>query len=183
MKINNKIICDNSWTLFLDRDGTINERIMNGYVTKIEEFIFLKGAIKAIDEFSKLFKRIIIVTNQQGIGKGLFSESDLAKVHDHMQSQFIGNKNPIDAIFHCPELKENNPICRKPAPGMAMQAKAKFPEIEFTKSIMVGDTESDIAFGKNLLMKTVLISHSETQEDFGADIVVDSLAELATYLG
>ena len=73
---------DKQWTLFLDRDGVINRKLDNDYVKKIEEFSFLEGSQEAIATFNLLFGRIVVVTNQQGIGKGLMSKQDLKKVHD-----------------------------------------------------------------------------------------------------
>ncbi|MCS6819569.1 MAG: histidinol phosphate phosphatase, partial [Chitinophagales bacterium] len=73
---------DKTWTLFLDRDGVINLHYPNDYVKSVEEFIFLEGALDAIRDLSRVFKRIIVVTNQQGVGKGLMSEADLDLIHE-----------------------------------------------------------------------------------------------------
>jgi len=126
------------WTLFLDRDGVINHRIPGAYVTGVEEFEFMEGVREAVSYFSGIFGKIIVVTNQQGIGKGLMTEAQLSHVHAHMQVQ----------------IKQE---CRKPNTGMALQAQADFPEINFEKSIMVGDSVTDMEFGLKLGMKTVFI--------------------------
>ena len=78
---------DKSWTLFLDRDGVINVRFPGDYVKRVEEFEFLPGVKQAIAKFSSLFGRIIIVTNQQGISRGVYSHEDLKAIHDHMKSE------------------------------------------------------------------------------------------------
>ena len=146
---------DKSWTLFLDRDGVINRRLLDDYVKRWDEFEFLPGVKEAIAKLSRIFGRVVIVSNQQGIGKGLMTEKDLDHIHSMMVHEIEEAGGRIDAIYHCPELKEKNPECRKPKPGMALQAQKDFPEIDFEKSVMIGDSESDIEFGKRLGMLTV----------------------------
>jgi D-glycero-D-manno-heptose 1,7-bisphosphate phosphatase len=142
--------------LFLDRDGVINRRIPDAYVTEPSEFEFLPNVIEALQILSKKFNRIFIVTNQQGIGKGLMSEGDLDDIHASMLDTFEENEIRIDKIYVCPALKEDNDPCRKPNIGMALQAQEDFPDIDLENSVMVGDTTSDMRFGKNAGMKTVL---------------------------
>ncbi|MGN0033382.1 MAG: D-glycero-alpha-D-manno-heptose-1,7-bisphosphate 7-phosphatase [Candidatus Limimorpha sp.] len=148
---------DKSWTLFLDRDGVINVRIIDGYVRNIDEFRFLPGVLDALRRFSEVFGKIIIVTNQQGIGKGLMSEADVEKVHRHMKQAVEGRQGRIDAVYVCPQLKSEPDNFRKPSPKMAFMAKSDFPDIDFDRSIMVGDSDSDIEFGHNAGMHTVFI--------------------------
>ena len=83
------------WTLFLDRDGVINKRRVNDYVKKAEEFVFFEGVPEAIAFFNLIFDKIFVVTNQQGIGKGIMSTNDLANVHDHLQTQLLKSKAMI----------------------------------------------------------------------------------------
>ena len=172
---------DKSWSLFLDRDGVINKRIFGGYITNWEEFEFLPGVVEAVSVFSKYFKYIFIVTNQQGIGKGLMSEGDLNSIHDKLQTYFLKNDGRVDAIYFCPELASKEVNCRKPGIWMAEKAKSDFPEIDFKISVMVGDSESDILFGKNAGMKTVL-HKSEEKVTVDANLTVDSLLEFAEML-
>lgn len=141
---------DKNWTLFLDRDGVINERLIGDYVKSVEEFVFCKGAVEAIATFTKIFGKIIVITNQQGIGKNLMTEDDLKKIHDHMKREInkIGGK--IDAIFFCPDLALAEKNCRKPSPKMAHFAKDKFPSINFNKTLMVGDSKSDMYFAEKV---------------------------------
>lgn len=146
-----------SWTLFLDRDGVINQRLEGDYVKSIDEFQFLESVPKAIANFNAIFGKVVIVTNQQGIGKGLMTEKDLEKVHEYMRNQIELAGGKIDQVYHCPELAQNNPECRKPNPGMAHAARKDFPQIDFERSVMVGDSESDMEFGDRLGMKTVFI--------------------------
>lgn len=165
---------DHTWTLFLDRDGVINRRKWGGYIERVDEFEFLPGAAEAIAFFSRKFVRVIIVTNQQGIGKGIMTERNLLDIHRYMLDcvEQLGGK--VSACYFAAELKSDRPQLRKPAPGMALQAKADFPEIDFSKSIMVGDTDSDIQFGMNLEMRTIRI-RSEEKNTIPADLEVESL--------
>lgn len=166
-----------AWTLFLDRDGVINERPMNDYVRTRDGFHFLPGAIKAIHILSSIFSRVILVTNQQGVAKGLMQEKDLEQVHAYMLKEINRADGRIDKIYCCTQLASEKGNCRKPGITMANQAKLDFPEIDFRKSIMVGDTESDILFGKNAGMFTVLISG--TEQNHQADACYDSLLAFA----
>lgn len=152
---------DKSWTLFLDRDGVINKKLENDYVKTIDEFEFLPQVLEAIKQFSTHFHKIVIVTNQQGISKKLMTENDLEKVHQHLLEKINKYGGKIDAIYHAPQLAEENSTMRKPNIGMAMAAKKEFPSIDFKKSIMVGDSISDMEFAKNANMLGVLIGESE----------------------
>lgn len=160
-------------TLFLDRDGVINVRLPGAYVQVPEQFKFAEGSLEAIAILSAYFARIVIVTNQQGIGKGLMTEEDLSIVHQKMLEGIKAEGGRIDAIFSCPNLVSDNAICRKPNPGMALQAKAMFPEIEFKKSVIVGDSISDMLFGKRLGMKTILVKTNPEQVAKASLLTVD----------
>jgi histidinol-phosphate phosphatase family protein len=152
------LIIDNTWTLFLDRDGVINRRIVGGYVRRWDEFEFLPGVLDAMKILSKRFVRIVVVSNQQGIGKGIMTGADVELIHSSMVRQIEGARGRIDLVLYSPHLRSDGSEMRKPATGMAMEAQRRFPEISFEKSIMAGDSESDILFGRNAGMKTVLIS-------------------------
>ena len=174
---------DPNWTLFLDRDGVINHRLPGDYVKRPDEFEFLPGVEKAIAHFSGLFKRIVVVTNQQGIGKGLMTAADLEVVHNLMLDALNTAGGRIDKVYFCPELAAGNPLCRKPNPGMGLQAKQDFPEINFEKSLMVGDSISDMEFGRNLNMTTVWIqSDIPDQAPDSVDFTLPSLSVLAEKL-
>lgn len=156
-----KNIINKDWTLFLDRDGVINVRIIDGYVTKIEEFEFLPNVIEALKIFKEKFKYIIVATNQQGVGKGIMKFEDVETVHQFMAQQVADNSGRIDKVYFCPQLKSVPDNYRKPSPKMAYFAKNDFPDIDLSKSIMIGDMNSDIEFGKNAGMKTIFIGDNE----------------------
>jgi histidinol-phosphate phosphatase family protein len=149
---------DKSWTLFLDRDGVINRRPVDDYVKNWDEFEFLPGVLEAIKNLSGIFRKIIVVTNQQGIGKGLMTVEGLADIHQKMVLEIEKYGGRVDAVYFCPNLKGADENCRKPGIAMAELAKRDFPEIDFEKSIMAGDMESDMAFGRNAGMKTVFVN-------------------------
>ena len=155
---------DSSWTLFLDRDGVINKRLVGSYVKTVSEFEWLPGAREAIARMNRLFGRTVVVTNQQGIGKGLMTSDDLHRIHNQLSEELEAMGGKIDAFYFCPELASKSPNCRKPNPTMAHQAQRDFPEIDFSKSVMVGDSPSDIQFGARLQMRTVFIAN-RTPED------------------
>lgn len=176
-----KLKVNNNWTLFLDRDGVINTHLPDDYVKTWDEFIFNDGVLESIKQLSKIFGRIIVVTNQQGIGKGLMTEDDLVTIHAKMLHEIVQAGGHIDAIYFAPNLITNDTKgMRKPNTGMAIQAKTDFPEIDFSKSIMVGDTASDMQFGKNAGMFTVFVNKHKQREKLPLafiDFEIQSLSE------
>ena len=157
-KNQNPLKIDKSWTLFLDRDGVINKKMDNDYVKSIDEFVFIDGVKKTIKELSKLFGKIVVVTNQQCVGKKIITDTELTKIHNYLLQEIKESGGRIDKIYYAPQLKSENSPFRKPNSGMADLAKKDFPNINFNKSIMIGDSLSDIAFGNSKNMLTVLIA-------------------------
>jgi histidinol-phosphate phosphatase family protein len=160
----------NTWTLFLDRDGVINKKKQDGYIQNRAEFEFLPGVLNFFKDFSNYFDKIVIVTNQQGISKGLMTIEDLTDIHSFMTKEIINSGGKIDKIYFCADLAINNPICRKPNIGMGLEAKKDFPDIDFSRSFIVGDSDTDIEFGTRLGMKTVWINESITDLNKRNDI-------------
>ena len=173
---------DGSWTLFLDRDGVINKRIVDGYVKSPGEFEFLPGVLDAMHRLSKVFNRIIIVTNQQGIGKGLMSEEELEVIHQYLTDTVHKEGGKIDAIYHAPGLAEEKSAMRKPGIGMALQAKKDFPEIDFKNSIMLGDSAVDMEFGRRAGMVTVMVGIREDTKGHMGDFTFNSLRDFCEAL-
>ncbi|HXB41132.1 MAG TPA: HAD family hydrolase [Bacteroidia bacterium] len=166
------------WTLFLDRDGVINKRLEGDYVKTLSEFEFIEGVPEALKILSGIFGKIIVVTNQQGIGKGLYTENDLNIIHHYLADEIEKHEGRIDKVYFSPHLASANHHSRKPGIGMALDAKNDFPEIDFTKSIMVGDSMSDMVFGKSAGMKTIFLNE-ENIKDEKIDFCFPSLFELA----
>ena len=147
---------DKTWTLFLDRDGVINHEKKEDYILNWKEFHFYDGVTQAIKILSQIFGTIVMVTNQRGVGKGLMSSTDLTDIHNNMLAIIDKSEGRLDKIYYCDSM-DNDCYDRKPNPGMAYQAKKDFPQIDFRKSIMVGNKLSDMKFGKNAGMYTVYL--------------------------
>lgn len=179
----NFIPADN-WTLFLDRDGVINHQKEGSYIFSRDEFIFYDGVINSMPVFVKHFKYIFIITNQRGVGKGLMTEKDLHHIHQHMKKSIELAGGRIDGIYFCPELEAAS-SCRKPNTGMALQAKQDHPGIDFSRSVMVGNSFSDMEFGRNIGAMTVFLTttkHTVEKDDSRIDAVYKSLADFAAAL-
>jgi histidinol-phosphate phosphatase family protein len=169
------------WTLFLDRDGVISRRLPGDYVRRREEFSFIEGVLDALAVFGKIFGRIIVVSNQQGVGKGLMSPEELDMIDAFMKQEVRDAGGQIDASYYCTRLASENHPDRKPGTGMGLRAKADFPEIDFSKSVMVGDSPSDMEFGKKLGMITVFINENNEMHE-NADFNFSSLLNFADSL-
>jgi len=151
---------DKSWSLFLDRDGVINCRLVDDYVKSPDEFEFLPCVLEAIRLLSVSFGHIIIVSNQQGVGKGLMTVQEVDRIHDVMLKKIEKAGGKVNAVFFSPNLESENNSMRKPGTGMALKAKERFPAIDFQRSVMAGDSASDMIFGRNAGMTTVFIGSS-----------------------
>ncbi|MFK5857326.1 MAG: HAD family hydrolase [Bacteroidota bacterium] len=173
---------DNTWTLFLDRDGVINKRIFGGYVTNPSEFEFLPAVLESIKFFSSVFNKIIIVTNQQGVGKGIMTEKELIELHKYMVGEISKAGGRTDAVYYCTQLATTPINCRKPGINMALVAQKNFNDIDFSKSIMVGDSQSDIEFGNNAGMKTVFVANDggDSIPTDLSNMIISNLHELKT---
>jgi histidinol-phosphate phosphatase family protein len=175
---------DKTWTLFLDRDGVINHEKHQDYIHTWEEFKFYDGAKEAIKIFAKKFHRIVVITNQKGVGKGLTKLEDLHTIHANMEKEIKDSGGRLDAVFYCSELDDTNPY-RKPNPGMGLEAAKQFPDIDLSRSIMVGNTISDMEFGRNLGVYTVFLPTTRPEVDLTddrIDAVSNSLLDFAKAL-
>jgi D-glycero-D-manno-heptose 1,7-bisphosphate phosphatase len=143
--------------IFLDRDGVINEELNQDYVKTWDEFIFYNYSFEALNLLSKHFQYIFIATNQKGVGRQLMTEAALQQIHQTMLTQIEANGGHITKIYFCTALLDADD-CRKPNPGMAFQAKDDYPTIDLTSSVMVGNNISDMQFGKNAGMQTILVN-------------------------
>ncbi len=175
---------DTSFTLFIDRDGVLNQEKFEDYVLNWKEFQFYDTTIEALAILSPLFNKIILVTNQKGVGKGVMSVADLETIHFNMLQAINKGGGRIDQIFYCPDL-DNDSYNRKPNPGMAFQATEKYPEIDLSKSIMIGNRISDMGFGRNAGMHTVFLSTTHPEIDFPhplIDLRFENLLDFANQL-
>ena len=164
-------------TIFLDRDGVINKEI--NYLHKIDEFEFIDGIFDACLYFQSLSYKIIIITNQSGISRGYYTESDYQKVSQWMLGQFKYNNINILDIFHCPHGPDSTCDCRKPKPGMFLQAKDKH-NTDMEKSWLIGDKEVDvIAANAAGIANTILVrtGHRIDESNSNAKIILDSILQ------
>ncbi|HOY30966.1 MAG TPA: HAD-IIIA family hydrolase [Bacteroidales bacterium] len=173
------------WTLFLDRDGVINRKLPGDYVKTWDEFEFLPLVKESLARLRMFFGKMIIISNQQGIGKGLMTENDLNIIHRKMCREIASSGGLIDKIYFCPHLADAGSFDRKPAPGMAWQAKADFSEISFDHAVMVGDAMSDMELAGNLGMIAVYIGRADdvaVNNKYRIDYVFNDLNEFADFL-
>ncbi|EMT6576035.1 MULTISPECIES: D-glycero-beta-D-manno-heptose 1,7-bisphosphate 7-phosphatase [Providencia] len=172
--------------VFLDRDGTIN--IDHGYVHKIDDFEFIEGSIEAMLELKKMGYALVIVTNQSGIGRGIYTEDQFMQLTEWMDWSLADRGIDLDGIYFCPHHTEatveeyrQDCNCRKPKPGMLLDAQ-DFLKIDMASSIMVGDKLADMLAGKAANVgTTVLVKSGESVTDEAinnADLVINSIAEL-----
>jgi histidinol-phosphate phosphatase family protein len=139
--------------LFLDRDGVLNVLRHNDYVKTPDELELLPGVAEAVALCKPHFDFIFIATNQQGIGKGLMTESDLEAIHAKLMTAVPG----IDKIYHCSKREYEHSFMRKPSIGMAIQARREHPGLRLKECVMVGDSMTDMLFGRRAGMTTVLV--------------------------
>lgn len=175
----NKI--DNSWTLFLDRDGVINVEKRGMYVLHVNGFTFYDGVQLALQKLSKIFGVIVIATNQRGVAKGSMTLENLHDIHAYMLEEVVKENGRIDKIYYCADLHDDSPN-RKPNAGMALQAQKDFPQIDFSKSIMVGNSISDMQFARNAGMYSVFIASTDPETEFPHELIdarFNNLLELA----
>ena len=165
--------------LLFDRDGTINYRPVGEYVSSPDSFSF-------IPDFLEIFPKIhpdiilILITNQQGIGKGLMTVEDLNSAHTFMQN-YLQDKygRKFDHIEFCPHLATDKCSCRKPEPGMLLSAMKKF-NLEKSDCFMIGDSDKDAIAASNAGIKSVIVGHEA--EGAYSDFRIDNLNELTRLL-
>jgi len=167
-------------TIFLDRDGVINHEV--GYLHKIEDFKFIEGVFDSCLYFQSIGYQIIIVTNQSGIDRGYYGESDFHIVNNWMLKQFKNQGIEILDVFYCPHGPESNCDCRKPKPGMFNQARDKH-NIDMGDSWMIGDKEADITAANAAgIENTVLVKsgHAIDERNSNAKFILDSINQVKT---
>ncbi len=174
--------------VFLDRDGVIN-RDSPDYVTAWEDFEFLPGSLSAIAALSAAAIDVIIVTNQSALARGLMTPDTLADIHRRLTSAVAERGGRIRAILHCPHHPDDLCGCRKPAPGMILQAQARFG-LDLKRSVMIGDRATDVACGRQagcggtILVRSGLHDERPQLQQMGIapDLIVDDLAAAVSAL-
>ncbi len=167
-------------TVLLDRDGTINTEV--NYLSHPARVVLLPGAAEGLRRLRQLGFRLVVVTNQSGIGRGYFDESQLGEIHDRLRRLLAAEGVALDGIYHCPHVPEDQCSCRKPGTEMVLRAAADLG-FDPAECIMVGDKECDIELGRAVGAMTVLVRTgygAQGEASPSADCVVDDLAALAT---
>lgn len=164
--------------VLLDRDGVLVEDVH--YLQEPSELRILAGVPEALRMLQDRY-RIIIVTNQSGVARGLFTEDDLLSIHTELVHQLFSKGVLVDGIYFCPHLPEATvPAyqveceCRKPGPGMLLRA-AKDWNIDLARSFMVGDSPRDIEAAESAGVKGIMVSQIDTTSSQPEDVAVDLL--------
>ena len=156
-------------TAFLDRDGVINEKMPEGrYVRSPCELRLLQGAAEAIARLNRAHIRTLVVTNQRGIALGLYTMNDVEAIHAALQRLLAASGAHVDRFYVCPHDK-GQCNCRKPLPGLYERALAEFPDIKAAASVLIGDSLSDIEFGRRVDMHTVFIEGESSRRGQDAE--------------
>ena len=167
--------------IFLDRDGVINRRIVGGYVTRWSEFEFLPRAIDGIVALESIHAPIIVISNQAGVGKGLVTVENLGDTTGRLVAAVRERGGRIDAVYYCPHAPSAGCTCRKPKPGLLLQAASDWG-IDLRSSLFVGDSPSDVAAARAVGAQPVLITGVVVQQhplDLNAVPVAADLVEAA----
>ena len=168
--------------VFLDRDGVINKEV--GYLHKVEDFEFIDGVFNSCQYFQSLGYQIIIVTNQSGIERGYYTKEDFLVVTDWMLKQFKYHEIEVLDVFYCPHSPESGCDCRKPKPGMFIQANDKY-HIDMSNSWMIGDKEADVqAANMAGISNTILVKsgHEIDEKSSKAKFILDSIKQVTAIL-
>jgi len=175
---------DKNWTVFIDRDGVVNQEKKEDYILNREEFHFYDAVEKAFQQLGNKFGKVIIVSNQRGVGRGLMSEADLRDIHFGMQAAIEAAGGRVDKIYYCTNTDNKHPD-RKPNPGMAFHAKREFPGIDLSRSVMIGNKPSDMLFARNAGMYSVFVASTNPDVPFphpDIDLRFPSLPDFANSL-
>jgi D-glycero-D-manno-heptose 1,7-bisphosphate phosphatase len=160
--------------VFLDRDGVINRKAPEGlYITRWEEMDFLPGVAEAIALLNRADFRVIVISNQRCVAKGLVTVSEVESMHRRMCDHLARAGAMIDAVYYCPHELQPVCSCRKPAPGMLLEA-ALAHDIELAASWMIGDSDIDVEAGRKAGCKTALLGKDGTADN-QPDVVAPSL--------
>lgn len=157
--------------VFIDRDGVINEDL-GKYVANPDEFVFLPGAIEALKKLHDSDYKVIVITNQGGIGKGVYTEKDLAAIHSKMHKMLEKEGVKLDGVYYCPHHPNEACECRKPRLGLINKA-IKEHRIDPKRSFFIGDKTSDIKAGKDVGCRTFLVRTGYAGHDRAYDVEPD----------
>jgi len=164
---------------FLDRDGVINRKAPteDEYITRWEEMHIIPGVIEAIVLLNRAGFRVIVVSNQRCVAKGLLTTGELDAMHKRMCRELGAVGAKIDGVYYCPHEEQPPCSCRKPEPGMLLAAAAEH-QVDLTSSWMIGDSEKDVAAGRSAGCRTARILRPDVTAYGNADVLAGSLLEV-----
>lgn len=166
-----------SRAVFLDRDGVINQKAARGkYITHWEDIHFLPGVVEAIALLNRAGFRVIVVTNQRCVAKGLITADELESIHERMRDALARAGANVETSYYCPHELQPPCACRKPRPGMLLEA-ARAHGIDLSASWMIGDSDKDVEAGRSAGCKTARLLSSRSAGNGKADLIARSLLE------
>jgi len=171
--------------ILLDRDGVINARPGSGWITHWRKFHFLPRAIEALRNLNSYGYKSIVISNQSGVGRGLFSEEELKKITVNFQKEAASQDAKIEAVYYCTHAPEKNCECRKPRTGLLNKAQKEY-SLDFSSTYFVGDTQVDLQAGTSVGCPVILISDAENRlhkaSPLGPRVFVRDLYEAVQYI-
>lgn len=176
-------------TIFLDRDGVISIFTPNDYIKNWGEFAFIDDAIDGLKLLYKNGYRLVIISNQSGINKGLFTIEDLEDITENMENALKKEGVELAGVYYCIHTADENCECRKPKAGLFKKAEEEIGNIDFSETYFIGDSDIDIIAGKNIGARTVLVLTGKTKSaeetetwEIKPDFIFDSLKAAAEFI-
>lgn len=149
--------------VFLDRDGTVIRE--KNYLSKIKDLRLLSGAVAGMKLLKKAGYKLVLITNQSGIGRGYFTEAKLKKIHVRLAEMLKEKGAPLDAIYYCPHLPDDECACRKPKLGLIRKAGKRL-NLDLKRSFSVGDHPGDFLLGQNMGGKGIFVLTGHGRKEF-----------------
>jgi D-glycero-D-manno-heptose 1,7-bisphosphate phosphatase len=171
MKSSSRVISqpDQIRYVFLDRDGVINRKLPEGqYVTHWGEFELLPGVESAVVALNRTGRTVIVISNQRGIALGIYTTEQLERLHSQLQDHLMAHGARIDGFYYCPH-DEGQCTCRKPNTGLLEQALRDFPSASPDRSILIGDSLSDIQAARSMGIRSIFIDSRRENQKAGAE--------------
>lgn len=149
--------------VYLDRDGTINEDV--GYLSRPEELRLIDGSAGAVRALNNAGARVIVISNQSGVGRGYFSAGDVDAVNAKLVSELEKSGARVDAIYFCVHHPDDGCLCRKPGTGLVEKAGAEFSLKKGARAYVVGDKTTDVELARNIGAKGVLVTTGKDRDE------------------
>ena len=171
--------------IYLDRDGVINRGFNDDYVDQWRKFRFLPRSLKALRRLRKAGYKVVVISNQAGISKGIYSMKALREVTRRMRKAVTEKGGRLDAVYYCPHQRQDRCRCRKPKTALFQKAKKRF-KIRFRETYFVGDSRVDVEAGKAIGCRTILVLSGRNQKrprwEVKPDVVRKDLWDAVTWI-